>query len=510
MAKNTNDRSHIRGFSIAVMALTVALAVAAPVLADPAADTEALRQALTVEGVRAHQAALQAIADANGGTRVASTPGYDGSADYVAAQLVDAGYAVTIQAFDFPFFQELTSPTLEQVNPNPTFYPPNDPAGFQTMMFSGSGDVTALVQSVDVLLPPGPTANTSTSGCEPADFGGFTAGNVALVQRGTCTFQQKALNAQAAGATGMIVFNEGQPGREAAFGGTLSQPGVTIPVVASSFAVGEELHALSGVATVRLVVETISEFRSSSNVLADTPGGRENRVVVVGAHLDSVASGPGINDNGSGAATILEIALQMSDLGIAPRNKVRFAWWGAEESGLVGSEFYVSQLSDRELKRIALNLNIHMVGSPNFVRFVLDGDGSETSLRGPRGSGSIERVFRDYFADQGLATSATPLNGRSSYWPFLVRGVPVGGLFGGAEGIKTEEEVAIYGGTAGFQYDPCYHLACDTFDNVSLEALDQLADAAAHATLVFAMTRASLSGTAQGKGLGLGGGPPGF
>jgi Zn-dependent M28 family amino/carboxypeptidase len=215
-----------------------------------------------------------------------------------------------------------------------------------------------------------------------------------------------------------------------------------------------------------------------------------------------VPAGPGIQDNGSGSAAILEIAIQMAELGIEPENKVRFAWWGAEESGLVGSTFYVNQLTARDVKDIALNLNFDMIGSPNFVRFVYDGDGSDTPLAGPNGSANVEQVYLDYFAEQGLPTEATPFDGRSDYGPFLAVGIPVGGLFTGANGIKTAAEVEIYGGAAGEQYDPCYHLACDTFDNISLEALDQMSDAAAHSVLTFAMTTSSVNGTGKGQGLG--------
>ena len=243
----------------------------------------------------------------------------------------------------------------------------------------------------------------------------------------------------------------------------------------------------------------MSEIRSTVNVIAETQGGRDDRVVVVGAHLDSVPEGPGIQDNGSGSAAILEIALQMAELEIEPRNQERFAWWGAEESGLLGSEFYVDQLSKRDIKDIALNLNFDMIGSPNFVRFVYDGDGSDTALAGPNGSGVIEDVFLDYFADQGLDNEPTEFSGRSDYGPFIAVGIPAGGLFTGAEGIKSPEQVEIYGGTAGDQYDPCYHLACDTFDNISLTALAEMSDAAAHAVLTFAMTTSAVNGTDKGS-----------
>jgi len=350
------------------------------------------------------------------------------------------------------------------------------------------------------VLPPAADANTSTSGCEASDFDGFGAGNIAVIQRGSCSFALKAQNAEAAGAVGVIIFNEGQTGRTDAFLGTLGGPGSTIPVVGAAFDVGADLGA--GGAEVRMFVNATSEIRESYNVIADSQGGRDDRVVVVGAHLDSVSEGPGIQDNGTGSAAILEIALQMAELGIDPVNQVRFAWWGAEEAGLLGSEFYVANLGKRDIKNIALNLNFDMIGSPNFVRFVYDGDGSATGTAGPNGSKNIESVFLKHFEAEGLAVEATAFDGRSDYGPFIAVGIPAGGLFTGAEGIKTEEQVAIYGGTAGDQYDPCYHLACDTFDNISLEALDQMSDAAAHSVLSFAMTTSSVNGTDKGKGLG--------
>ena len=315
--------------TLGAVGLLAALAAVPSASAATKTDTSVLRQAVTVDGVRQHQAVFQAIADANGGIREASSPGYFASADYVAGEMAAAGYDVTVQPFDFPYFAENSPAVLEQVAPNPTTYVLDD--DFATMSYSGSGDVTAPTQAVDLLLPPAPDANTSTSGCEAADFAGFTPGNVAVIQRGTCAFALKALNAQAAGASAVVIFNEGQPGRDGTVFGTLGQPGITVPVVGTSLAAGVELAQVGVTARVR--VDAVSETRTTVNVIADTAGGRDDRVVVVGAHLDSVAEGPGIQDNGSGSAAILEIALQMAELGIQPVNKVRFAWWGAEEAG---------------------------------------------------------------------------------------------------------------------------------------------------------------------------------
>ena len=514
-------RRPTRLLAIAAATAAATAAVVPSATAAVATDTTALRAAVNEDNILEHLQALQAIADANDGTRASGTSGYDASAEYVADLLENAGYSVTRQAFQFPFFEVNGPVVFSQTAPNPTTY--EEGTDYSIMEYSGSGDVTANLDAVDLVLPPGAAANTSTSGCEASDFEGFTAGAIALIQRGTCTFALKAQNAQAAGAVGVVIFNEGQEGRTATISGTLGAPDVTIPVIGASFALGEALAQQlgSGDVTVRLAAETTSEVRDTLNVLADTATGRADRTVVVGAHLDSVPEGPGINDNGTGSATILEIALQMADSGVEPTNRVRFAFWGAEESGLLGAEHYVANLSKSELKDIALNLNFDMVGSPNYVRFVYDGDGSDTAVAGPSGSGRIESVFTDYFSSVGLASAPTEFSGRSDYGPFIAVGIPAGGLFTGAEGIKTADQAATYGGVAGEAYDPCYHQACDTLEqdfsgdpekaalyaaldednnlvgNASLKALSEMSDAAAHAVLTFAQTTSSVNGTAR-------------
>ena len=456
-------------------ALVAVLALAATAAANPGLQrSEKLRAAVTLEGVRGHQAALQAIADAHGDTRASGTSGYDASVAYVVGKLQAAGYDVTTQTFDFGYFEELADPELEQLAPNPTTYVAG--TDFATMEFSPSGETTANVQVVDTTATP---TETSTSGCEAGDFAGFVAGRIALMQRGMCTFQVKSENAEAAGASGAVIFNRGTPGFEGVLFGTLNEPGVGIPVVGASFATGVDLYTTDASVEARLETSTLSEVRQTQNVFAESKKGRDDFVVMVGAHLDSVPAGPGINDNGSGSATILEIAEQLKNQ--KTKNKLRFAWWGAEEPGLLGSIHYVENLTEEELQDIALYLNFDMVGSSNFVRFVYDGDGSAgESDPGPPGSDEIEKVFLEYFAALGLPNEPTAFDGRSDYGPFIDVGVPAGGLFTGAEEIKTPEQAAIYGGTAGIQLDPCYHQACDTFANNSDTALDQMADAAAH------------------------------
>ncbi len=338
-------------------------------------DTAAkLMECVSLDNVRAHQAALQEIADDNGDIRAAGTPGYDESVDYIVGKLEAAGYDVTLDTFDFSF----TPPVeIDQLTPTAATY---ESGGFTG---TGFGEVTAAVTPVDINLTP-PRGNTS--GCEAADFAGFPVGNIALVQRGTCNFSVKAQNAQSAGASAVVIFNQGNdPTREGLIIGTLLPFTATIPVVGASFADGAAL-AQAG-STAHIDVDP-PENRPQTNVLAESPAGDPNNVIMAGAHLDSVQQGPGINDNGSGSAAILEVALQMAK--VKPVNKLRFAWWGAEEAGLVGSTAYVAGLSEAERDQIELYLNFDMVGSPNYVFFIYDGDDSDAVGAGPGPAGSAE------------------------------------------------------------------------------------------------------------------------
>ena len=434
---------------------------------------------MTLDGVREHQAALQDIAEANGGTRVSGRPGYDASVEYVADKARAAEYRVTVQEFPFVFFVELVeearevSPTARDLQPDAMTYSPPTPAG----------GITAPVAVVP---------EDADTGCTASDFAAQSyTGTIAFMRRGGCTFAIKAANAGAAGAVAAVIVNN-IPGPLA---GTLTSPeNATIPVVGVAPELGDPViaDAAAGPTTVFLNLQTIQEDSVSYNVLAESRRGTPDNVVIVGAHLDSVFEGPGINDNGSGSAAVLEVAEQMSK--VKPRNKVRFAWWGAEEFGLVGSNHYVADPSEEELEDIALYLNFDMIGSPNYVRFIYDGDGSAFGLAGPEGSAAIEALYEDFYDDRGLAHAPTEISFRSDYAAFFDAGIPFGGLFTGAEGIKTPAQEAVYGGTAGQQYDPCYHAACETFANVALDVLDLNSDAVAFSTLTYAMSTRSVNG----------------
>jgi Zn-dependent M28 family amino/carboxypeptidase len=451
---------------------------------------EKLLGCVTLGGVRAHQAALQAIADRNDdpyypGSRVAGTKGYSDSVAYVAGKLRKAGWKVTLDPFQFDF---VFPSELEQLTPTAGSYETGTYTG------SGSGDVTGTMIPVDIALAP---PRASTSGCEAADFAGLDwsgDSDIALIQRGTCPFGEKAANAEKAGAEAVVIFNQGNsPDREELIVGTLEPSVVTIPVVGASFADGEKLAAPGSTAH---VLVPPSEERTIYNVIAEKSGTNKDNVVMAGAHLDSVEAGPGINDNGSGSAALLETALQMSK--VKPVNTVRFAWWAAEEAGLLGSAAYVDELSQAEKDKIALYMNYDMVGSPNGILMAYDANESSfpapDGVTIPEGSEAIENLYERYYTSVGQPYDDAEYSGRSDYQAFIEAGIPSGGLFTGAEVVKTAEQATIWGGTAGESYDPCYHSACDTYDNVDLKWLDVNSDAIAYAALTYAYSTESVNG----------------
>lgn len=443
-----------------------------------------LLECVTLAGVMEHQQAFADIAAANGGTRSAGTPGYDASADYVAQRMEAAGYVVTRQEFDVYSFEDHGGSELEQTAPTPTSYV--EGTDFAATPHSEPGDVTAGVTPVDVALGLG---NASTSGCEAADFANFPAGDIALIQRGVCTFEIKAENAAAAGAVGVIFFNQGNTADAARQG----IPAVTLgndytgglPAVSTTYALGEQLAGIANL-EMRVFADVTRTPTTTENVIAESRTGDPGNVVMAGAHLDSVPEGAGINDNGSGSSALLETAEQLAKATREFPNKVRFAWWGAEEAGLVGSTYYVNNLGAEGRSAIEMYLNFDMVGSPNYGLFIYDGDGSGFGLTGPDGSDEIEGLFERYYAERDIPSEPTAFTGRSDYQAFINNGIPAGGLFTGAEGVKTAAQAAKWGGTAGIAYDPCYHSACDGIDNLSHEALDINSDAMAYVVFLYA------------------------
>ena len=408
---------------LAVLAGAVAGAEASTAQSGPGVR---LANALDPKRMRADLAALQRIADANGGTRAAGTPGYAASVRYVRDQLNKAGYRARVVSFPFTEYSELVERGTQVAPQSRSFrveaidYSPSTPAdGLRARVAVVRGD-----------------------GCSAADFGAVR-GSIALVQRGTCFIRQKAENAGRGGALAVIVFTT-EPGPIDA---TLGFPGGSpIPVVAVEQSTAQLLQGAN--VTVELTIRTRTRRTTSQNVVADArPSAR--RVLLAGAHLDSVTAGPGINDNGTGVAAVLEIARALKR--VSPQRPVRVAFWGAEEFGLFGSSAYAGSAAASD---VATYLNFDMLGSRSRER-------QRQVYVGPFAA----RWF-DYFEARGLRATSIDISGRSDHAPFAQRGIPTGGLFAGI--------------------DACYHAKCDRLSNVDLVLLRQLAEAAAFGVAEFA------------------------
>ena len=384
-----------------------------------------LPQAISLPRIRRDLRALERIADRNGGTRAAGTSGYAASVRYVRDQLRRAGYRPQVFAFPLVLYVERVergrqiAPVERDLPLEALQYSPPTPAGGLRARVVASGD-----------------------GCSRDDFGAVR-GLIALVERGDCFFAQKAANAQTAGAAGLLVSNS----EEGLFDGTLGDPKASgIPVAAIARSAGRELAAASD-PVVEMVLDTDTRETTSQNVVANAQP-RRPKVLIVGAHLDSVTVGPGINDNGTGVAATLELARAVRK--VAPALSVRFAFWGAEELGLFGSRAYARTVAPNQ---VVGYLNFDVLGSPS-------------RRYGVYGDARLVNRWLGYFSRTGAAASAIDIEGRSDHAPFALRGIPVAGLFAG-------------------DYS-CYHRACDRVASIDLHTLDTLATAAAFGVASFA------------------------
>ncbi|MFI8343003.1 M28 family metallopeptidase [Streptomyces sp. NPDC085639] len=438
----------------------------------------------TGKGANNHLKVLQSLADYNNGNRAAGSKGHEQSAKYIEAVLKAAGYQVTRNEFDFVYVETIEEKlTVGGANERDV------PIHLMTYTAnSPEGGVTAPVAVA-------PVDADGTNGCEPGDFasGTFT-GKIALIKRGGCTFAVKQQNAATAGAVGAIIYNN----TAGALNGTIGDPAAgKVPTGGITQEDGEKLaaEAAAGPVEVTLDIRELRENRKTFNVIAETKGGDENNTVFLGAHLDSVAAGPGINDNGSGSAGILQVAQRLASEQKKVKNKVKFAWWSAEEFGLLGSEAYVAGLTDAQKKQIKLYLNFDMIASPNAAYFVYDGDDSDATGAGPgpAGSAQLEKGITDFLDSKKIPHEGTDFSGRSDYGPFIEVGIPSGGTFTGAEGIKTPEQAAKFGGQAGVAYDVNYHGKGDDITNIDQKALDINVDVIADAVGHYAHDLAPLS-----------------
>ncbi|KAL5118090.1 hypothetical protein ACEQ8H_003925 [Pleosporales sp. CAS-2024a] len=417
----------------------------------PLVLSEKMQSLITTDGLMGHLKALQAIAEANGGNRAFGLPGYAASVDYIVFQTKNAsGFRTWVQ--DFPaLFNRVDS--IKFSISNTSYY-------VIGLSYSPSTTPEGLTAPI-VIGASGP------EGCTNAAYDGLdVAGKIVLVQRGTCpdgtTLAGRMKPAAAAGAAAVIIYNDIASQVTA---GTLSNPNPK-EYVSTGFinkADGEAIIARleAGESLEAYFQQTqIIETRITQNVLSETLDGDENNVIMLGAHLDSVQAGPGINDDGSGSTLILEVKKALAKFRV--KNRVRFAWWGAEENGLLGSKYYTQNLNASEANKILTYLNFDMVSKGYFG--VFDGDGSSFNLSGPPGSAAIEKLFVDHLTKNGVNVTAARFTGGSDYQSFMNMGKPVGGLHTGT----------------GVEQDPCYHQACDTIDNPDPATLTINTKAAAH------------------------------
>jgi len=453
---------------LGLAAVPTARAAAAPAQCDTQVnDTPSkLLPCITTDDLWNHMKKFQAIADANPSpadghpSRNSGEPGYKASADYVAQVMKDAGYNVTIQQYTFTYYAYTGVPAFSQTAPTSQGFVLNTDWG----PGQSTGSVTGgIVQPVGgIVLPPTPTSS-STSGCTASDFSGFTAGRVALIQRGGCNFGVKAQNAQTAGASGVIIFNEGNPGRTGLLIGGLSDAAgnpviPAIPVAFTTFAVGQSLYnqaQQSSPPAVSLSIPAIVKPNTPDyNVIAESKGGSSNHVVVVDAHLDAIY-GAGMLDNASGSATILDVAQQMKN--VNPLNKLRFIWFGGEELGLLGSTAYINSLSATDKSHIGYDLDADVTATPNYTIGVLDPAGPDL-FTGTVSSTFPNRVYKasTVARDQAIAYFDSIQKNHELFSPvgtdafnFNQVGIPASGLLTGQDCCKNQHEVDLFGGHLG-------------------------------------------------------------
>lgn len=469
----------------ALLVIGLLAGCSSPRPAPPAAAPDlgrGLAAKVSVEEMFGHLRALQDIANANKGNRADGTPGYDASVEYVVKALRGKGFEVSAPQFDRLYAITQGKPTLTVAGRG---YPVDQ-------------------ASLLVRTPPGgltgqPVRPAAPSGCADGDYpAALPKGAIAVVDDTRCSVVDKQNSAVAKGAVALVVLST--PGGQGA-PPTLFNPGyfkqLTVPVaVAGADAAGALARSNT---PVHLVLDAENVKITSRNVLAQTKTGSTNDVIMVGAHLDGPRDSPGINDNGSGVAAVLETALQLGPL--APvNNAVRFVFWGADEDGLNGVMDYVFGLDDEQRNDIAMYLNVNLIGSLNAGFFTDDGDQSGPPGQGvsfgdvPDGSAGIERTLDGYLNLAGKRPADMPLGTRTDYHPFMVAGVPIGGLSAGASQLKTPVQARLWGGKAGVGFDPNFQNPRDTIDNISREALAVMGSGVAYTVGTYAETIEGVNG----------------
>ena len=451
-----------------------------------------------------HMMAFQKIADENGGNRDTFFPGYRASVAYVASLMKRAGYRVTIQPYRLASFNVVGSPTFE------TFDRRFAVAGdYFVARLSATGSVTARLQPVGRSNEA--AATDSQSGCTPSDFADFVPGRIALIERGGCSLDDKVASAEAARASAVVIFNNAGPshqgdgqgktarGEGQAFEAHLSKP-ATVPIVGvashetGAFLTGQ--YRVGRAPTVHLDVRTNYVTDGLDyNVIADSPLGDPNHVVVVEGHLDAIY-GAGMLDNASGSTTILELATNLAKT--PTKNQLRYVWFGGEELGLLGSEFYTRHLAPRERSRIVFDIDSDVTATPNYDIAIADPRYAHNAKRFPpnvvRDSRIGTDLFEKYFASVGRIAQPAPFgNDGTDSNNFSLAGIPNTGILTDQDCCKSDAEVDLWGGYRG-NYDGqipsfnggCVDRAfrrCDDLDNTDPDVLEFVSKGFASVTL---------------------------
>ena len=418
-----------------------------------------------IPNIKSHLISLYQIGLDHNGSRTAGT-GYNASSDYIMDHIDQTFYTKVWKQYFTISETKTIEPTKISSNTNENYKEREDfttlrgPHGY----FVGSSIRLSIVKNY---------------GCDKKDYDTVIRGTITLVRRGNCTFEQKLIMSMNHFAQAVFVYNN----NDNVTYGTAGDHTIPMFMIRKGLALKFMNNTPKHVFNINFNVR--KTLYQTHNIIAEVIGTQyPDDVIVIGAHLDSVQAGPGINDNGSGSSTILETANRLAKE-ITFRTTVRFCWWAGEEEGLLGSTHYVNSLSKDELNRIIMNMNFDMLASPNYLRAIYDGR-SSTDEKIHDGNVYIQTWFENYFNKSGLKTQLTPFDGRSDYGPFIENGISAGGLFSGAEQLKTEKDREEVDGVMNVAYDPCYHQYCDTFYNINWKALDELGTAVLEATRYFA------------------------
>ncbi|KAI1371709.1 Zn-dependent exopeptidase [Hypoxylon crocopeplum] len=441
-------------------------------LVKPLIDTDKLQDSIKIENLLNRAKDLYGLAELSEPefghpTRVIGSAGHSATLEYIYSALEKLGGYYTLSKQPFPA-------VMGQV--------------YESRLVIGN-EVPKSASPMS-LTPPTPNKQpvhgelvlVANEGCHASDYPANVTSNIALILRGTCSFGTKSELAGKAGAVAAVVYNYDSGD----LSGTLESP--TPNHVATFGLSGKEAGSIVKKLKAGEVVDSIAYVDSevkqiqTTNIIAQTVEGDPDNCVMLGGHSDSVSEGPGINDDGSGSLTLLEVATQLTSFSV--KNCVRFAWWAGEEEGLLGSDYYVEVLPEEENMKIRLFMDYDMMGSPNFAYQVYNA----TNAVNPVGSEELRDLYLDWYTAQGLNYTFIPFDGRSDYDAFIRNGIPGGGIATGAEGIKTKEEEIMFGGKAGDWYDPCYHQLCDDVGNVNSTAWLLNTKLVAHSVATFAFS----------------------